>query len=172
MKTVAETQRLLLREFEEEDASFILELLNTEKWLSMIGDRKVHTIMDAKVYIDRKLRQDYSNDGFGFWLVYLSEESKAIGMCGLVKRDGLDDVDIGFAFLPEYENKGYGFEAASATIELAKDYRLPKLAAITISYNHESIALLTRLQFNFVKTIRLAGDDEELMLFLRELNNE
>lgn len=172
MKSVAKTPRLLLREFEVEDAPFILELLNTEKWLRMIGDRNVRTLPDAKVYIERKLIQAYKEYGFGFWLVFLPEESKAIGMCGLVKRVGLEDVDIGFAFLPAYEGRGYGFEAASATINLAKDYHLPRLAAITTSYNFASIALLTRLQFDFAKTIRLAGDEEELMFFLRELNNE
>src|SRR6187549_3768173 len=99
---VLETDRLSLREFVLDDAAFLLSLLNSPGWLKFIGDRGVHTIEDARKYIAERLVSSYRTFGFGFYVVTPKDEDIPIGMCGLVKRDTLEDVDIGFAFLPEY----------------------------------------------------------------------
>ena len=161
-----ETERLRLREFVESDAAFVLELLNTKGWLDFIGDRKVRTEADAKSYITDKLRVSYTHSGFGFYLVELKDKAMPIGMCGLVKRFDLENVDLGFAFLPEYTRKGYAYEAAQACLSLAKGkLGIKKLAAITVAHNSPSINLLKKLKFEFDKIIQINDDKEDLMLF-------
>jgi RimJ/RimL family protein N-acetyltransferase len=165
-----ETPRLVVSEFQQSDASFILQLLNTKGWLKYIGDRGVKDIRTAERYIADRLRKGYAEQGFGFWKVSLKETGKPIGMCGLVKREALEDVDLGFAFLPEHEGKGFGYEAASATMKYAQNVRrIKKLVAITVEYNEASIALLKKLGFTYDKRCKLAEDDEELLLFQIEL---
>jgi RimJ/RimL family protein N-acetyltransferase len=111
---ILETDRLILRQFTTEDAEFILELVNEPSFIQNIGDRGVRTLEDARSYILRVAVASYEKNGFGLYLVELKESGQAIGMCGLIKRDGLEDVDIGYAFLPKFWSKGYAQEAASA----------------------------------------------------------
>src|SRR5690349_10812658 len=115
---ILETQRLTLREFELDDAAFLLTLLNSPGWLKYIGDRNVRSIEDAEKYINDRLMSSYRTFGFGFYVVTAKDSEIPMGMCGLVKRDTLEDVDIGFAFLPEYFGKGYALESASAVLKL------------------------------------------------------
>ena len=102
----------------------------------------------------------------GFVLLKQKKENASIGICGLIKRDTLKDIDIGFAFLPEYEGKGYAFESASAVMMNARnDLKLNRIVAITVAYNHSSVKLLERLGMVSEGNIYMKGDDEELMLF-------
>ncbi len=163
---IIETERLILREFTVNDAKFLIELLNTPTWLQFIGNRGVNYIEDAEAYIIEKFISNYQKLGFGFYLVALKEENIAIGMCGLVKRNTLEDIDIGFAFLPNYEKKGYAFEAAFATLNYAKTtLKIKRIVAITTEENVNSIQLLNKIGLNFEKMIDLATDDRDLMLF-------
>ena len=163
---ILETERLILREQTEDDAAFIFELLNSPAWLKYIGDRKVRSVEDARNYILNGAIKSYKNNGFGFYLVKLKEGDISIGICGLVKRDGLEHIDIGFAFLPDYEGRGYGFESASAVMRYARnDLRLGTIVAITTKENVPSINLLKKIGLVFEEFVRLPGDDEELMLF-------
>ena len=94
-------------------------------------------------------------------------------MCGLVKRESLDDIDIGFALLPQFEGNGYALEASKGVMKFAKDkLNLKRIAAITVPYNIPSIKLLEKLGMKFEKTINLPGDPEALMLFYKEFNNK
>ena len=118
---ILETERLVLREFNINDAEFILELLNTPAWIEFIGDKKIHTLQDAENYLEKGPIDSYNKNGFGLWLILLKDGSIPIGMCGLVNRESLDDIDIGFAFLPEHSKLGYGFEIAYATMNYARN---------------------------------------------------
>ncbi len=163
---IIETERLFLRKFTVKDATFILELLNSPKWLQFIGDRGITEILEAQDYIKTKFVDNYEKFGFGFYLVALKATNIPIGMCGLVKRNGLENVDIGFAFLPNYEKKGYASEAAFATLNYAKTVlKLQRIVAITTQENTNSIQLLQKLGLQFEKIIDLAADDRDLMLF-------
>ncbi len=156
----------MLREFTLDDAEFIKRLLNSPGWLKYIGTRNIDSDESARAYISEKLMPSYSKNGFGFYMMETKNDNTPVGMCGLIKRDGLDDVDIGFALLPEYESKGYVYEAASATLAYAKDtLKLKRVAAITVQYNTSSIKLLEKIGMKFEKIIRLADDKEELMLY-------
>ena len=168
---ILETERLRLREFIEADYVFVLQLLNTKGWLDFIGDRGVKSEEDAKNYITSRLMEGYKTFGFGFYLVELRDFKTPIGMCGLVKRSGLEDVDLGFAFLPEYEGKGFAKESSEEIINYAKNsLKINQLAAITVPKNLKSIQLLKRLNFEFEKIVQLENDKEELMLFKLRIN--
>ncbi|TPN89108.1 GNAT family N-acetyltransferase [Aquimarina algicola] len=161
---ILETERLLLREFTIDDADFILELVNTPQWLKYIGDKGVKTLNDAEKYLKEGPITSYRDNGFGLWLVQLKNTNIAIGMCGLVNRNTLDHIDIGFAMLPDYSKKGYGFEIASATLNYAKNsLNIDKVIAITDPNNIASIQLLNKLGLHFEKTLKLSDDDSVLV---------
>lgn len=161
-----ETERLTLRHLSTEDAEFILELLNDSSFLRFIGDKGVRTLDDARKYITNGPVEMYARLGFGLYLVERKDGSIPIGLCGLIKRDGLDDVDIGFAFLPEFRAKGYAYEAASATMAFGKDaLRLKRIVAITSPDNEASGKLLEKLGLRFEGMIKLSEDAEEVRLF-------
>ncbi|CAN5467528.1 GNAT family N-acetyltransferase [soil metagenome] len=165
-----ETTRLILEELNATDGAFMHELLNTDSWKKYIGNRNIHTAEEGSNYITNRIAPSYQTNGFGFYKVRLKENNLPIGICGLVKRDGLEDIDIGFAYLPKYEGKGYGSESSVAIMKFAKNkLNVKTLLAITVSYNLKSITLLEKLGLKFEKTIRLPNDPEELMLFVIQL---
>jgi RimJ/RimL family protein N-acetyltransferase len=166
---VIQTDRLLLRNAEETDAAFILHLLNEPGWLKYIGDKGVRTIEDAVHYIKTGPRAMYEREGFGLFLVECKGNQAPIGLCGLIKRDGLDDVDIGYALLADYHAQGFAFEAAQGTVEYAKKIGLRRLIAITTKDNHSSVKLLKKLGMKPDGFVILPNDNEELKKFALDL---
>ena len=163
---ILETDRLILRQLSTEDAAFILELVNEPSFIQNIGDRGVRTLEDARAYILRVAIASYEKNGFGLYLVELKDSGQSIGMCGLIKRDGLEDVDIGYAFLPRFWLKGYAVEAAAAVKDYARDMLgLKRLVAITDPANQGSIRVLEKIGLKYEKMVRLSADDIELKLF-------
>jgi len=163
---IIETERLILRQMQPEDAAFILKLLNEPSWLRFIGDKGVRTIEEARKYIQEGPVRMYSLFGFGLWLVELKSSGVSLGICGLIKRDSLPDVDIGFAFLPEFWRKGYAFESASAVISYGREaYGLKRIMAITSPDNYSSGRLLEKLGFRFEGLVRLSDTPSEVKLY-------
>ena len=162
---VVETDRLVLRRLSIEDAQFILELLNEPAWLRFIGDKGVHTLDEARGYITGGAVDSYARRGFGLYHTSRKSDEVSVGICGLIKRPGLEDVDIGFAFLERFWGNGYATEACLAVIDHARrDIGLTRLVAITDPDNEASIRVLGRLGLTFRERIRLAADDVELNL--------
>ena len=167
--TILETDRLSVRRLTLDDAAFILEMVNDPDWLRFIGDRHVHSLDEARAYLQNGPLAMYDRSGFGLYAVVLKGSDLPIGMCGLIKREGLVDVDLGFAYLPQYRAQGYGFEAASAVMAYGRHtFSLKRIVAITSLDNVRSIQLLEKLGFAFEKIIRLTADAEELKLFAAE----
>ncbi len=163
---VAQTERLLLRWLNAGDSTFILELLNEPSWLRYIGDKDVKTIQDAERYIESGPVEMYRRLGFGLYLVELDENGAPIGICGLIKREALLDVDLGFAFLPRFWSNGYAFESASAVMSYARRaLGLSRIVAILSPDNHRSAKLLEKLGFRFDSTVRLKPGGDELKLY-------
>lgn len=163
---VLETDRLIVRWLTPEDAEFILRLLNEPSWIRFIGDKGVRTLEDARGYILNGPVEMYSRLGFGLYLVELKEGHAPIGICGLIKRDSLEDVDIGFAFLPQYWGRGYAYEAASAVMTYGVEtLGLKRIVAITSVDNDSSARLLEKLGLRFERMLKLSGDSEEVKLF-------
>jgi RimJ/RimL family protein N-acetyltransferase len=163
---VLETDRLVLRRISTHDAEFILRLLNEPSFLRYIGDRGVRTLEDARGYIAKGPIDSYDRHGFGLLLVSRKDDGVPIGMCGLLKRDTLRDVDVGFAFLPEFWGYGYAFEAASAVLSHGKEVLgLGRIVAITSPDNDSSIRVLTKLGMRFEGMIQLTESEPAVRLF-------
>lgn len=167
--TELKTERLVLREFVLDDAQFILQLVNDSSFIRFIGDKGVRTLEDARNYLTTGPIDSYHRHGFGLYLVELKATKMPIGMCGLLKRDALEYVDLGFAFMPDYRRQGYAFESASAVLSHAREvFKLNKVLAITDPDNQASIKLLGKLGFQFEGIIRLSEDASEVKLFARD----
>lgn len=166
MKGILETQRLRLREFTSADTDFIITLLNSPGWLQFIGDRNVRTKEEALTYLENGPLKSYRENGFGLWMVELKEHNTPIGMCGIIARPNLEKPDIGFAFLPEYNGKGYAHEMAAATLDYAREeLNIQVLYAITLAENKNSIRLLEKIGLKYSKVITFEGSEEELLLY-------
>jgi RimJ/RimL family protein N-acetyltransferase len=163
---VCETRRLRLRHLLDRDAPFILELLNEPDFIRNIGDREVRTLEDARRYIQHGPMVSYSQHGFGLWLVELRDSGAPIGICGLLKRDYLQDVDVGFALREAYRGKGYAFEAAEAAMRYGReDLGISRIVAITSPDNHSSAKVLHKLGLEFERTIRIPDQSRDTRLF-------
>ena len=161
---VIKTARLELRELNIEDAEFILELLNEAGFIRFIGDKGVRTAADARDYIRQGPMDSYARNGFGLYAACL--QGTPIGICGLVKREGLEEPDVGFAFLSRYWSKGYAAECAAAVLAHAREVlNLGRIVAITSPYNWSSIAVLEKIGLRFERMIRLVDHSPELKLF-------
>jgi RimJ/RimL family protein N-acetyltransferase len=166
MKYILETERLRLREFITADAEFILELVNSPGWLEFIGDRNIKTIEQAQTYLQNGPIRSYHENGFGLALVETKHRKTPIGMCGIIKRETLENPDIGFAFLPQFTGKGYAFEMAAATLKYAaQELKLPSIYAITVPHNVRSIKLLEKVGLKFIKPFSFPEGREKLLLY-------
>lgn len=164
--TIIVSERLYLAQLQVSDAAFMLRLCNTPQWIKFIGDRGLRTEEDAANYLKNGALKSYAENGFGPYLVGLKTSNVPIGLCGLVKRDGLDHVDLGYAFLPEYTGRGYAYEAAAGTLNYAKDtLGLVKVLAIVQTDNLKSIKLLERLNMQLERCIVLPNENTPLLLY-------
>jgi RimJ/RimL family protein N-acetyltransferase len=163
---IIETERLNLRQLTAQDAEFILELLNEPSFIRNIGDKGVRTIEDARLYILNGPRASYERFGFGLYLVELKQSGESIGICGLVKRESLADVDVGFAFLPRFWSKGYAFESASAVkAHGLETLRLPRVVAIANPDNEGSIRVLEKIGLRFERMVSVSDDEPLIKLY-------
>ncbi|HEX8069676.1 MAG TPA: GNAT family N-acetyltransferase [Pyrinomonadaceae bacterium] len=168
--TVLETERLRLRRLIVEDAEFIVRLLNEPAFLQYIGDRGVRTLADARAYLMQGPLASYEKFGFGLYLIELRAARVPVGICGLLRRDVLDDADIGYALVSEFRGQGYAREAAAAVVAYARDaLGLARLAAVVDPDNHVSIRLLERLGFRYERPVSLADDAAPIKLFTTDL---
>ena len=168
---ILETERLSLRPLSALDAQFILQLLNEPSWLHFIGDRGVRSLEDARSYIQNGPVAMYARLGFGLLVAELKESGEPAGLCGLIKRDFLDDVDIGYGFLPEYWGKGYAYEAAGAVMAYATEtLGLKRVLAITSLDNDRSGRLLEKLGFEYEKNINYPGEEKDVKLFAMDVS--
>jgi RimJ/RimL family protein N-acetyltransferase len=148
----------------------IVELLNDPSWLRFIGDKGVHTLEDARNYLRKGPLAMYEREGFGLYLVERREDGAPIGMCGLIKRDSLEDVDLGFAFLPRYWGQGYAREAAAAVLAHGRSaFGLARVVAITDPDNASSARLLEKLGMSLEKKVKLDHHDDEVRLYATDL---
>ena len=161
---IIETERLYLKCARLEDAQFIYELLNSASWIKYIGDKKITSKNKAKEYIQKKLIDEYDKNGFGLLTVAL-KNGTPIGLCGFLKRDFLEHLDLGFAILPAYEGIGYAFEAANAMMDYGKSkLKLKHVLAICMETNQRSLKLLDRLGFKKIDVVKPNEAAEELFL--------
>jgi [ribosomal protein S5]-alanine N-acetyltransferase len=165
---VLETDRLLLRRLTLDDAEFIFRLVNDPLWLRFIGDKNVHDLDGARRYLREGPLDMYQRYGFGMYRVEERASGMPAGMCGLIKRDTLPDVDVGYAFLPEFRGKGYAYEAAAAVLVHGnRVFGLRRIVAITTPSNETSIRVLEKAGMKFERLLELTPGDP-VNLFARE----
>jgi RimJ/RimL family protein N-acetyltransferase len=168
--TILETERLVLRELVPDDAPFMLELLNDPAYILNIADRGVRDVEGARRYLEDRWRASYAEHGFGLWVVVHRDTGACTGLCGLVRRDGLDDVDIGYAFLPAFRGRGFAVESALGVKAHARDkVGLARLVAIVSPGNDRSVRVLEQLGMHYERTLRLPGDTSDVALYATEL---
>ncbi len=161
-----ETERLILKPAEVQDADFFLELYNMPSFIQYIGDRNLRTKEDAENYIKYRFLPQFEKLGFGNYVVILKEDNTKIGAVGIFEREGLDVLDIGFSFLPNYEGKGFAYESANKLKEVAAtDFGVQKISAITTKDNFSSQKLIEKLGLKFQKMVTIPNDDAELMYY-------
>ena len=161
-----QTERLYLDPLTLDDAGLILALVNDPQWLAFIGDKGVRTLDDARAWLQAGPLTMYAQHGLGLYRVTLRSTGESVGLCGLVQRDGLDDADIGFAFLPAFRGHGYALEAARAT--LAHGFgalELPRILAIVLPQNLRSCRVLERLGMTLKGSVRLPADGPDKLLY-------
>ncbi len=162
---ILKTERLTIEEAKIDDTAFFFELLNSPNWIEYIGDRGIETEADARSYIENSLIRSYQKNGYGLYKVVLTESNEPIGLCGFLKRDYLDYEDIGFAILPQYERKGYMYEASLAMMKHCKsELGFNTVYAITTTKNIGSQKLLVKLGLVHIKDIT-SDKNESLMLY-------
>jgi RimJ/RimL family protein N-acetyltransferase len=160
------TPRLVIDPLTEADSEFTVALLNDADFIANIGDRRVRTPEQAAAYLNEGPIASYARHGFGMYAVRLKKNGATIGMCGLVKRDSLPDVDIGYGFLPAYRGAGYALEAARAVMDWASgELGMERLVAIVAPGNRPSVALLEKLGMQAESMVRLSPEDQPIYLY-------
>jgi RimJ/RimL family protein N-acetyltransferase len=165
-RVVLQTDRLALREFSTDDDAFVLDLLNQPSFLHYIGDRGVRTLEDARTYISRGPLTSYGELGYGLYVVTLKDDSTPMGMCGIVHKPWLNAPDIAYAFLPQFEGRGYASEAAHAVLEHARrQFGLAVVLGVVTFDNAGSIRVLEKLGFAHESTVIDPRTNTQLLLF-------
>jgi ribosomal-protein-alanine N-acetyltransferase len=160
------TPRLLIDQLTRGDAGFILELVNTAEWLKFIGERNVGSIKEAIKYIQKIIDNPHTN----YWVVKKQEQQIPIGIVTFIKRSYLDHYDIGFAFLPGHCKQGYAYEATTAIVKDLKDSVHTKILATTVKENVNSMKLLKKLGFRFIR--EMEHETEILLVYSVTTNNK
>lgn len=163
---IVKTNRLLLREASTDDSEFILKLINEPAWHEFISKHSIDTIEKASEYIEQKMKAMYQTLGFGLWVVEKTDDATPIGICGLLKRDSLQYIDLGFAFLADYWGQGFALEASIGCLKYASnEIKSQKILAITDPSNTRSVKLLEKAGFIYESNFSHPGSDEILSLY-------
>lgn len=166
-----ETERLSLRRLTLDDAELMLAVWNDPSFIRHVGDRGIRTIDAARVALEEGALKFYSDYGYGPFRVALIADDSPVGVCGLFRREGLDEPDIGFSVFPEYWRKGFAYEAASAVVDHAEtDLQLQRLIAIVSPENDPSVALIEKLGLQFERMYRLPGEDDDIAVYGMQLD--
>jgi [ribosomal protein S5]-alanine N-acetyltransferase len=161
-----ETSRLTLRRLVLDDAPFLVGLLNQPSFLANIGDRGVRNVDDAHRYLREGPLAMYQQHGFGLWQVARRSDGVPVGMCGLLRRDILPDVDLGYALLPEFWGQGYAFEAAAATLQhAARRFALARVIGVVSQGNTASIRVLEKLGMRYERMVSMKAGEPQVRLY-------
>lgn len=160
------TDRLIIRPTDEQDSHLIYRLMNTPKFIKYVGDRNINAIEEAEKYIQSKMLPQLQELGYSNYTIISIQSGKKIGICGLYNREGIEGIDIGFGLLPEYEGRGYAFEASRRIVRAAfEEFGIEFIKAITSRKNFASQKLLGKLGLELVGNTKLLNDAEELLLY-------
>ena len=164
------TERLQLRKLTLDDAGLMLAVWNDPAFVRHVGDRGIRTTEEAHDAMRKGALHLYEAFGYGPYRIGLKGDDTAVGICGLFRRDGLDEPDIGYSTLPEFCGKGYAYEAAIAVMDYARsEFDLERLIAIISPQNDASIGLIRKLGFEFERMHTMPDDDDEVCIYGKSL---
>jgi ribosomal-protein-alanine N-acetyltransferase len=167
---LVETERLRLRPVTVDDTALMLAVWNDPAFIENVADRQIRTVEQAREAIEKGAQKLFADYGYGPYCMSLKSDGSMIGICGLFKRENLEDPDIGFAVLPDFCGKGYAREAAVAVVDYSRsELRIGNITAIVSPTNLPSIGLIEKLGLNFVSMITMPGDDEAICLYRKSL---
>lgn len=169
---ILETERLRLQWFTLDDTPLMYAIWNDPAFVRFVGDRGIETLDKAESAMREGPLSLYARYGYGPFRVTRRADGADAGVCGLYRRDNLDEPDIGFAFLPEFRGMGFGYEASCAVLRHArKELQLETVTAIVSPQNTASIGLLEKLGMRYAKTLRMPDDEEDVSLYSIDLTN-
>jgi RimJ/RimL family protein N-acetyltransferase len=166
---IVRTPRLRLRVAKPEDAAFFYTLVNDPDFIEHIGDKGIRSVEEARAALLTGPIAMQEARGHSLYMVELKEEGTLIGMCGLIKRDTLDGIDLGYAYLPDWRGQGYAFEAGRAVLDHAPTLGIERLLAIVSPANAASNGLLRKLGMRFERFMHMPPDDKATNLYSMEL---
>lgn len=168
-----ETARLQLNWLTENDADLMLAIWNDPDFIRFVGDRGVRTLDEAREAMEAGVLKLYRDFGYGPYRMSLHNSDVPMGICGLFKRDNLEYPDIGYGLLPAFCASGYAYEAAQAVADHARDHmKLAELCAIVTPQNTRSVHLLEKLGMCAGESIRMPGDDEDVVVYSIKLEDQ
>ena len=154
-----------------DDADLMLAIWNDPAFVRFVGDRGVRTIEQARVALEEGALSLYARYGYGPFCMIRKSDGTRIGICGLFRRDNLEDPDIGFAVLPQYSGAGLAWEAADAVVAHARDdLGIEVLTAIVSPDNRASIGLIEKLGFSYERGITMPGESSEISLYSKQIS--
>lgn len=163
---ILETERLRLRTIDVDDAAFYYDLVNDPTWLEFIGDKGIRSLDDARTAIVDGPRAMQARCGHSLYVMERKSDSRPLGLCGLIQRDGLPAADIGYAIRPEFFGQGYTHEAAVAVLALARGpLGMRRVLGLTAPGNVNSISLLHKLGLTLVETRAMPPDDRPTNIY-------
>ena len=146
---VAETGRLRLRTWDDEDESRFYGIMNTPAVMRWLGGLQTPEEWNAGYQRICSYQRDF---GFTFWIVERKSDGEILGFCGLKRANAPggqsveDDFEIGWRLREDAWGQGYAKEAAIAAMDLAFDrYGAPYVIAMTALGNLPSQGLMKRL---------------------------
>lgn len=163
---VLHTERLELRWLTPDDAPLMLAVWNDPAFIRHVADRGIRNLEQARAALEGGPLKLYADYGYGPFRVRRRNDGADLGICGLFRREGLDEPDIGFAILPDFCGRGFAFEASAAVLDHARDaLKLSCVTAIVSPQNEASIGLLEKLGLHYERPIRMPADDHDVSLY-------
>lgn len=163
---IAEAPDFVLRPLAERDAPALHALLRDPDFLAQIGDRGGASVAEARTLITGRFAEHQATHGWGMWAIADRTHDSLLGMAGLVRRDGLDHVDVGYALLPAARGRGIAFRAARLVLDWAAARGIAPVVAIVSPGNAASIAVLEKLGLVASGLVRLPGASDDVMLYV------
>ena len=143
-KIILETERLILREMNNNDFEALCKILLDEE--TMYAYQGAFTIEEAHNWLNSQLER-YKNYGYGLWAVVLKENNEMIGQCGLSIQTWKNSkvLEVGYLFQRNYWHHGYATEAAIASKEYAFNVlNANEVSSIIRTTNTQSINVALR----------------------------
>ena len=156
MSIVAETERLVLREFSPAEAEALFALNADPEVVRYTGDRAFVDVEEARQLLAGY--DAYQRHGYGRWSIYLKETGGYIGFCGLAYRPETDEVDLGFRFYRRCWGKGYATEAGARSLELGFEQSgMQQIVGRSMEANRASQRVLAKLGMTLVSSFEREG---------------